>query len=102
MVPISEGHKRRYPSRVRNKPDLLGFSSSNCVHYPVSNYVSYHRLSKSHLVFTFQLSSASLPKSFQEAIEDPKWKSAMVEEMKAIQKNATWDMVNRPRKKRTV
>ncbi|KAI5326886.1 hypothetical protein L3X38_035960 [Prunus dulcis] len=43
-----------------------------------------------------------LPNSFQEALEDSKWKFAMVKEMKALQANGTWDMVNIPDEKRTV
>ncbi|RVW87867.1 hypothetical protein CK203_039744 [Vitis vinifera] len=31
-----------------------------------------------------KLSSMSIPSHFQEALEDPKWKSAMGEEMKAL------------------
>ena len=38
------------------------------------------------LVFALQLSSVSIPSHFQEALEDPNWKSAMLEEMKALQK----------------
>ncbi|BBH06861.1 hypothetical protein Prudu_018617 [Prunus dulcis] len=36
------------------------------------------------------------------ALEDSKWKFAMVKEMKALQANGTWDMVNIPDEKRTV
>jgi hypothetical protein len=67
---------RRYPSRDRRPPDRFGFSpenfgSSNCV-YPISDYVSYHRLSKTHLSFALQLSSMPIPSHFQEALENPK------------------------------
>ncbi|KAI9200598.1 hypothetical protein LWI28_010300 [Acer negundo] len=40
--------------------------------------------------------------SSNEALGDPKWKSAMVEEMKALQKNSTWEMVELPLNKKTV
>ena len=82
--------RRRYPLCSHKEPDKFGFSkpSSNVV-YPISDFVSYHRLSKAHLGFALQFSSMSIPSHFQEALEDPKWKSAMVEEMKAFQKNCT-------------
>ena len=35
--------------------------------------------------------------SFEEAVRDPKWKSAMDEEIKAIEKNKTWDLVELPK-----
>jgi transposase InsO family protein len=97
---------RRYPSRDRRPPDRFGFSpenvgSSNCV-YPISDYVSYHRLTKTHLSFALQLSSMPIPSHFQEALENPKWKSAMVDEMTALQKNSTWEMVELPKDKKTV
>ena len=69
--------RRRYPLRSHKEPDGFGFSkpSSNVV-YPISDFVSYHHLSKAHLGFVVQLSSMSIPSHFQEALEDPKWKSA--------------------------
>lgn len=45
------------------------------------------------MTFAQQLSSVSFPNKFQEALEDHKWKSAMVEEMKALKKNSTWMQV---------
>ncbi|KAJ4706604.1 Retrovirus-related Pol polyprotein from transposon TNT 1-94 [Melia azedarach] len=94
---------RRYPIRDRKEPDRLGFSkSSSNIVYPISDFVSYHRLSKSHLAFALHLSSISIPSHFQEALENPKWKLAMVEEMKALQKNSTWEMVELPQGKKTV
>lgn len=94
---------RRYPLRVHNKPDRFGFSksSSNAI-FPINDYISYHRLSKTNLTFALQLSSVSIPNHFQEALDQPKWKSAMVEEMNALQKNSTWEMVLLPPGKRTV
>ena len=44
----------------------------------------------------------SIPSHFQEALEDPKWKFAMVEEMKALQKNSTWEMVELPMGKKII
>ncbi|RVW87778.1 Retrovirus-related Pol polyprotein from transposon RE1 [Vitis vinifera] len=37
-----------------------------------------------------------------EVLEDHKWKSVMVEEMKALQKNSTWELVELPQEKMTV
>ena len=34
--------------------------------------------------------------SFEEAIQDKRWKGAMDEEIKSIQKNDTWELVNLP------
>ncbi|XP_071723004.1 uncharacterized protein [Rutidosis leptorrhynchoides] len=53
-----------------------------------------HVLMKNHQLF--------IPNGVREALGDPKWKKAMNEEMKSLQKNATWEMVYLPRGKRLV
>ena len=70
--------------------------------YPISEFVSYHRLSKDHLRFALQLSFVSIRSHFQEVLEDHKWKSVMVEEMKTLHNNSTWEMVKLSRGKMTI
>lgn len=69
---------------------------SSKVKYPMSHYVSNHRLSESNKSFVNQLSTVSIPNSVQEALAEPRWKAAMNEEMKSLQKNETWELVDRP------
>ena len=73
-----------------------GYQLSIKVKYPMSNYVSNHRLSKSNKSFVNQLSTIAIPNSVQEALADPRWKAAMNEEMKSLQKNETWELVECP------
>ncbi|RVX03734.1 Retrovirus-related Pol polyprotein from transposon RE1 [Vitis vinifera] len=40
----------------------------------------------------------AIPNSVHEALADPRWKAAMNEEMKSLQKNETWELVNVTRK----
>ncbi|KAL4555898.1 hypothetical protein LXL04_038530 [Taraxacum kok-saghyz] len=61
--------------------------------YPIDNYVSHHRLASSHALAINNLSSTSIPNNVQEAVKDEKWKKAMNEEMEALQKNETWELV---------
>jgi hypothetical protein len=45
------------------------------------------------------------PLCYQEAVKgsnSDKWKEAMKDEMKALERNATWDLVELPREKKTV
>jgi len=72
------------------------------VKYPISKYVSSHRLSQLYASFVSQLSSIFIPSSIQEALADPRWTKAMVDEMAALEKNNTWDLVSLPRGKKTV
>ncbi|RVW34037.1 putative mitochondrial protein [Vitis vinifera] len=45
-----------------------------------------------------------LPPTFRkdDTLYNPKWKDAMVEEMKALQKNDTWELVELPKGKKTI
>ena len=68
----------------------------------MSNFVSYHRLSKKCESFVNQLSVVSIPTNVQEALRDPRWKEAMNEEMKSLQRNSTWEVVDLPEGKKPV
>nr|KYP50832.1 Retrovirus-related Pol polyprotein from transposon TNT 1-94 [Cajanus cajan] len=68
----------------------------------MNNFVSYHRLSESNKSFANQLSTVAIPNNVQEALVDPRWKNAMNEEMKALQQNETWELVDCPLGKKPV
>ncbi|PRQ60568.1 putative RNA-directed DNA polymerase [Rosa chinensis] len=70
--------------------------------YPISNYMSSHRLSKSYASFVFHLSAIIIPNKVQDALADRKWTKAMEEEMEALQKSQTWELVPKPAGKRIV
>ncbi|RVX08124.1 Retrovirus-related Pol polyprotein from transposon RE2 [Vitis vinifera] len=93
---IPHRHNRGIP-KPTYEPEL-----STKVEYPMSNYVSTHRLSESNKSFVNQLSTVSIPNSVQEALADPRWKAAMNEEMKSLQKNETWELVECPLGKKPV
>ncbi|XP_062028861.1 uncharacterized protein LOC133744845 [Rosa rugosa] len=64
-------------------------------------------LIRPHLSEFFPLSTSSTEESAvnvlpQDALADPKWTQAMNEELKALQKNLTWDVVTMPAGKKTV
>ncbi|KAH9658679.1 protein kinase domain-containing protein [Citrus sinensis] len=67
---------------------------------PPSNYESN---SSSQLDLPIALrKSVVIPKSVYEALNVPEWKEAMLEEMRALEKNATWEKVDLPDGKTTV
>ena len=51
------------------------------------------------MAFVNQLSVVSIPNNVQEALKDPRWREAMNEEMKALQKNSMWEVVDLPEEK---
>lgn len=61
-------------SKSPNLPIALRKGVRSCTKYPLSNFVSYAKLSPSHLTFISQLSSVAIPKTVQEALSVPEWK----------------------------
>ena len=96
MKRLPHHHNRGVP-KPTYEPEL-----STKVKYPMSNYVSNHHLSESNKSFVNQLSTVAIPNSVQEALADPRWKAAMNEEMKSLQKNETWERVECPLGKKPV
>lgn len=52
--------------------------------------------------FAYNLSTCHIPSGAQQALEDPSWAQAIKEEMEALQKNKTWNLVPLPVGKKTV
>ena len=65
----------------------------------MSNNVPSHHFSESNKSFIDQLSTVAIPNSVQEAIVDLRWKAVMNEEMKLLQKNETWELMECPLRK---
>ena len=78
----------RRPVRHTKIPARL----KDCVGYKhdVAKFISYEKCSPSFRGFIASLDSTSVPANWEDAIKDPKWKAAMLEEMNALKKNKTW------------
>ena len=74
----------------------------SCTKHPISNFISYEKLSPTFRAFTCELTKIEIPRDIQEALRVPKWKEAVMEEMRALEKNQTWKVVDLPRGKTTV
>ena len=48
------------------------------------------------------LTSIIIPRNVDEALRSKEWKMAMDEEMKALQRNKTWDLVPLPQGKKVI
>ena len=64
--------------------------------------VSYESLSPTYRAFIASLQSTKIPKDWKEAKLDPKWRNAMLEELAALEKNKTWELVPSPMGKKIV
>jgi hypothetical protein len=83
-------------------PIAQGKGVKLCTHHPVSNFVSYQHISPSYSSFLSKLSSLFVRRNLQEAFSDPKWRTTMQEEMKALHKNKTWDLIKLPNEEKDV
>lgn len=83
-------------------PIAIRKGKRSCTKHPISNFVSYDKLSPAFRAFTCELTKTEIPRDIHEALRVPKWKEAVLEEMKALEKNQTWKKVELPRGKTTV
>lgn len=64
--------------------------------YSLDKYVSYISINPTYQVYLAKMSSVTEPQSYKEAASDPKWTEAMNAEIKALQDNHTWEVVELP------
>jgi len=70
--------------------------------HDISNYVSYGSLSPANRAFVASIQSVTIPRDWKQAKQDPKWHEAMVEELRALEKNKTWELVKLPAGKKAI
>lgn len=70
--------------------------------HDIGNYVSYASVSPAYKTFLASLQSVTIPRDWKEAKPNPTWKEAMLEELTALEKNKTWDLVPFPVGKKLV
>jgi hypothetical protein len=83
-------------------PIALRKQTRSCTLHPISKFVAYDTLSSKFKAFVSNLDSTEIPRNIQEALGSPKWRKAVMDEMKALETNETWDVMELPRGKRPV
>nr|ADN34014.1 reverse transcriptase [Cucumis melo subsp. melo] len=78
-------------------PIALRKGTRSCTKHSISNYVSYENLSPQFRAFTTSLDSTTIPKNIHIALECFEWKNVVMEEMKALEKNNTWEICALPK-----
>ena len=68
----------------------------------MSHYVGSSNLLPSYAHFCYLIIVVSEPKSYQEAVQDPKWQDAMAAEITALESNQTWSLTPLPSHKRAI
>ena len=69
--------------------------------YPIDRS-NVESLAQITLAFNTSLYSNQIPRSVEEALQDPKWKKAIDEEISALVKNETWEKCELHKGKKTV
>ena len=70
--------------------------------YPIINYVTCDKFSNAHRNYLTAITKVVEPRYFHEAVKDVKWRDAMAKEIKALEMNETWTIVDLPAGKKTI
>ena len=70
--------------------------------YSWANYANYRCVSKGYRAFLTTIESVDVPRTWQHVIRDKIWKAAMDDEMNALTRNGTWEIVTLPKDKKPI
>ncbi|GJR36964.1 ribonuclease H-like domain-containing protein [Tanacetum coccineum] len=70
--------------------------------YGIEKYVGYSKLNTENYCFVTQLNKKHEPKSFLEASKYPHWTDAMNQEMDALLRKRTWEIVELPKGRKSI
>ncbi|XP_075095503.1 uncharacterized protein LOC142173754 [Nicotiana tabacum] len=107
-VPLeTRGQDPRRSGRSTKEPIWLqDYVTKNKVHnvalYPISDYLCYDQLSQACKSFMAKVSALTEPQNFTEASRNKRWVEAMKQEIKALEDNMTWEIVDLPKGKNTI
>ncbi|WJZ96545.1 hypothetical protein VitviT2T_015220 [Vitis vinifera] len=87
---------------ILNMPIAWRKGVRSCTQHPIGNFISYDKLSPTFRAFTSSITEIQVPHNIQEAFKYPKWKAAVDEEVRALEKNGTWEITDLPRGKKPV
>ncbi|KAM2954379.1 hypothetical protein FF1_032665 [Malus domestica] len=93
---------KRNPPRIRKPPARLQDYVTYASRHPINECISFSKFSTSHAAFLSEIDKHYEPRSFQEASLLPQWNQAMKEEIRALEENCTWSLVQLPSGKKAV
>ena len=99
IAKVTENETREDRSENINKYDptldlsiALRKGTRSCTKHSIANYVSYKNLSPQFRAFTTSLDSTTIPKNIHVAFECLEWKTTIMKELRALEKNKTWEL----------
>ncbi|XP_075074404.1 uncharacterized protein LOC142162005 [Nicotiana tabacum] len=75
---------------------------TGCCLYPLSNTLAYANLSTGYQAYLEAFSVKVEPNTFQQASYDNRWVTTMKKEIKALEDNNTWEIVDIPTRKQAI
>ena len=89
----------RRSTRIRHTPSHLKDYHHNLPHqtsspHAISYVLSYHNLSPSYFTYIHNMTAIKEPSSYSKAIKHSYWQDAMNVELKALQDNQTWQIID--------
>ena len=82
-------------SVIENLPTTLRKGKRSCVKYPISQYVCTNNLFNGHQNFIAATNATKILISFQEAMKSKHWTQAIREEIDALERSITWEIVDK-------
>ncbi|GAA0159498.1 transmembrane signal receptor [Lithospermum erythrorhizon] len=77
-------------------------STSSGTSYPLTHFLSYDIFSSAHRGFLASITVGVEPRSYCQALRDPSWCDAMRAEIRALENNGTWSMIELPAGKKAL
>ena len=99
---LINSHNDNIPHNDLDQPIALRKGIRACTEHPINNFVSYKKLSPSYHAFVSSIDNIQIPRTIQEALIDPQWKKAVKNEIAALVKNGTWNVIELPPGKKSV
>lgn len=88
-IPVTEQSDLNIPIAPR-KP------TRTCGPYQIQDFVYYGNLSTRYQAFVSKVDQIHIPNTLHEALKMPEWKAATYDEIRALEKNYTWEITKLP------
>jgi Reverse transcriptase (RNA-dependent DNA polymerase) len=92
----------RRSTRQTRPPVRLQDYVSHQVMYPIQDFLSYEKVTPEYQAYLSNIANHTEPTNYCEANQSTTWRKAMKEELLALEKNDTWDIVPLPKGKKSV
>ncbi|WVY95907.1 hypothetical protein V8G54_028058 [Vigna mungo] len=87
----------RRSTRPKRPPTCLtNFQTNNITRYPITNFLSYDRLSSDFRHTILSISYTTEPHTYKEVCKIPQWSKTIQEELNALANNNTWTITDLP------